>query len=221
MPRSMLVRGLFRIVGVVVGLIVGGFVDCLREGNLLFRNVVLNDGVERRDLCDVIRLLIVHVKKIDNNRRHKEPKKNGNNEELINSKEKSCIYDLYFEPLIKLIKLDCKTETPLYRAIIKKYLIDNKMNSMMNFLEPLFQKNDVIINKGLDRYIKTQTFAEFLAANNVIPQSENFLLPYENDVLLDINIIVKEIDQSDPLLDCFEENKENIINDIINNMSDN
>ena len=47
------------------------------------------------------------------------------------------------------------------------------------------------------------------------------MLPYENDVLLDINIIVKEIDQSDPLLDCFEENKENIINDIINNMSDN
>ena len=95
------------------------------------------------------------------------------------------------------------------------------MNSMMNFLEPLFQKNDVIINKGLDRYIKSQTFAEFLSSNNVIPQSENFLLPYERDVLLDINIIVKEIDQSDPLLDCFEENKENIINDIINNMSDN
>ena len=197
------------------------FINCLKEKNLLFRNINLNNKIEQKDLYDIIQLLIIHMKKIDNNRRHKEPKKNGNNEELINSKEKLSIYDLYYEPLIKLIKSDCKTETPLYRAIIKKYLIDNKMNSMMNFLEPLFQKNDVIINKGLDRYIKSQTFAEFLSANNVIPQSENFLLPYENDVLLDINFIVKEIDQSDPLLDCFEENKENIINDIINNMSDN
>ena len=92
---------------------------------------------------------------------------------------------------------------------------------MMNFLEPLFQKNDVIINKGLDRYIKSQTFVEYLANNNVIPSTENFLLPYENDVLLDINQLVNEMDQANPLLNCFEENKENIINDIINNMSDN
>ena len=84
-----------------------------------------------------------------------------------------------------------------------------------------YRKNDVIINKGLDRYIKSQTFAEFLASNNIIPQSEKFLLPYENNVLLDINQIVQDIDQANPIMDCFEENKENIINDIINNMSDN
>ena len=46
-------------------------------------------------------------------------------------------------------------------------------------------------------------------------------MPYEDNVLLDINQIVQEIDQANPIMDCFEENKENIINDIINNMSDN
>ena len=197
------------------------FINCLREKNLLFRNINKNNKIDQKDLYDIIQLLLIHMKKIPNNKRNKEPIKIENEKENDKPKEKSSIYDLYYESLIKLIKSDCKSETPLYRAIIKKYLIDNKMNSMMNFLEPLFQKNDVIINKGLDRYIKSQTFAEFLSSNNVIPQSENFLLPYERDVLLDINIIVKEIDQSDPLLDCFEENKENIINDIINNMSDN
>ena len=91
----------------------------------------------------------------------------------------------------------------------------------MNLLEPLLLKNDVIINKDLDQYIKSQTFAEFLANNDIIPKSEKFLLPYEDDILLDINQLVSEIDQANPLLDVFEENKENIINDIINNMSEN
>ena len=158
---------------------------------------------------------------IDNNT---STKKNQNNNEIINAdvkKGKLSIYDLYYDSIINLIKTNSKSDSPLYKAIIKKYLIDNKMDSMMDFLKPLFEKNDVIINKGLDRYIKSQTFAEFLSSNNIIPQSEKFLLPYEDNVLLDINQIVQEIDQANPIMDCFEENKENIINDIINNMSDN
>jgi hypothetical protein len=215
------------------------FIKRLKEKKLLFANINQNNLIEINNINDIIQLLIIQMKNnhfnasrsknnlkqnnnnIDNNT---STKKNQNNNEIINTdikKGKLSIYDLYYDSIINLIKTNSKSDSPLYKAIIKKYLIDNKMDSMMDFLKPLFEKNDVIINKGLDRYIKSQTFAEFLASNNIIPQSEKFLLPYEDNVLLDINQIVQEIDQANPIMDCFEENKENIINDIINNMSDN
>ena len=187
----------------------------LKEKNLLFKNINQNNIIEQNDINDIIQLLIIHMKKHNDNINKNE---NKNNEI---KKEKLSIYDLYYDPLIDLINNNCKSDFPLYKAIIKKYLLDNKMNSMMNLLEPLLLKNDVIINKDLDQYIKSQTFAEFLANNDIIPKSEKFLLPYEDDILLDINQLVSEIDQANPLLDVFEENKENIINDIINNMSEN
>ena len=199
------------------------FLKGLKEKNLIFRNLNQNNIIEQKDINDIFQLLIIHMKKNHRNKKENKNNENGkenNNNEKI-SKEKISIYNLYYEPIIDLVNSNCKGESPLFKAIIKKYLIDNKINSMMNFLEPLLQRNDVIINKGLDRYIKSQTFSEYLANNNVIPESEKFLLPYENDVLLDINQIVNEIDEANPLLNCFEENKENIINDIINNMSDN
>ena len=198
------------------------FVKSLKEKNLLFKNINHNNIIEQNNINDVIQLLIIHMKNnhyiIDSNK--------NDNKEIINtdiSKGKLSIYDLYYEPIINLIKNNCKSESPLYKGIIKKYLIDNKMNSMMNFLQPLLEKNEnnnVIINKGLDRYIKSQTFVEFLITNNVISENEKYLLPYENDVLLDINQIVNEFDQANPIKNSFEENKENIIKDIINNMSD-
>ena len=187
----------------------------LKEKNLLFKNINQNNIIEQNDINDIIQLIIIHMKKNNGNINKNE---NKNNEI---KKEKLSIYDLYYDPLIDLINNNCKSDFPLYKAIIKKYLLDNKMNSMMNLLEPLLLKNDVIINKDLDQYIKSQTFAEFLANNDIIPKSEKFLLPYEDDILLDINQLVSEIDQANPLLDVFEENKENIINDIINNMSEN
>ena len=187
----------------------------LKEKNLLFKNINQNNIIEQNDINDIIQLLIIHMKKHNDNINKNE---NKNNEI---KKEKLSIYDLYYDPLIDLINNNCKSDFPLYKAIIKKYLLDNKMNSMMNLLEPLLLKNDVIINKDLDQYIKSQTFAEFLANNDIISKSEKFLLPYEDDILLDINQLVSEIDQANPLLDVFEENKENIINDIINNMSEN
>ena len=201
------------------------FMKGLKEKNLLFKNINHNNIVEQNDFKDIIQLLIIQMKNNHNNI-HKSNNniESNKNEEIINTdinKEKLTIYDLYYQPVINLIKNNCKSETPLYKGIIKKHLIDNNINSMMNFLEPLLEKNDVIINKGLDRYIKSQTFSEFLASNNVIPQCEKFLLPYEDDVLLDINQICNEIDQANPILSCFEENKENIIKDIINNISDN
>ena len=211
------------------------FFKALREKNVLFKNINHNKIIEQNDINDVLQLLIIQMK--NNNHNLFKSKQNidqnniinsinENNKEIINTdilKEKLSIYDLYYEPIINLIKNNCKSEFPLYKGIIKKYLIDNKINSMMNFLEPLLEKNEnnnVIINKGLDRYIKSQTFAEFLISKNVIAENEKFLLPYENDVLLDINQIVNEFDQASPIMNNFEENKENIINDIINNMSD-
>ena len=198
------------------------FVKSLKEKNLLFKNINHNNIIEQNSINDVIQLLIIHMK---NNHYIRDSNKDDN-KEIINtdiSKGKLSIYDLYYEPIINLIKNNCKSEFPLYKGIIKKYLIDNKMNSMMNFLQPLLEKNEnnnIIINKGLDRYIKSQTFVEFLITNNVISENEKFLLPYENDVLLDINQIVNEFDQANPIKNSFEENKENIIKDIINNMSD-
>ena len=211
------------------------FVKVLKEKNLLFKNINHNNIIEQNDINDVIQLLIIQMKnnhynlfKSNNNLEQNNliNLNKDNNNEIINtdiSKQNLSIYDLYYEPIINLIKNNSKSESPLYKGIIKKYLIDNKMNSMMNFLEPLLEKNEnnnIIINKGLDRYIKSQTFVEFLITNNVIAENEKFLLPYENDVLLDINQIANEFDQASPLMNNFEENKENIINDIINNMSD-
>ena len=211
------------------------FVKVLKEKNLLFKNINHNNIIEQNDINDVIQLLIIQMKnnhynlfKSNNNleQNNLTNLNKDNNNEIINtdiSKQNLSIYDLYYEPIINLIKNNSKSESPLYKGIIKKYLIDNKMNSMMNFLEPLLEKNEnnnIIINKGLDRYIKSQTFVEFLITNNVIAENEKFLLPYENDVLLDINQIANEFDQASPLMNNFEENKENIINDIINNMSD-
>ena len=211
------------------------FVKVLKEKNLLFKNINHNNIIEQNDINDVIQLLIIQMKnnhynlfKSNNNleQNNLTNLNKDNNNEIINtdiSKQNLSIYDLYYEPIIYLIKNNSKSESPLYKGIIKKYLIDNKMNSMMNFLEPLLEKNEnnnIIINKGLDRYIKSQTFVEFLITNNVIAENEKFLLPYENDILLDINQIANEFDQASPLMNNFEENKENIINDIINNMSD-
>ena len=211
------------------------FVKVLKEKNLLFKNINHNNIIEQNDINDVIQLLIIQMKnnhynlfKSNNNLEQNNliNLNKDNNNEIINtdiSKQNLSIYDLYYEPIINLIKNNSKSESPLYKGIIKKYLIDNKMNSMMNFLEPLLEKNEnnnIIINKGLDRYIKSQTFVEFLITNNVIAENEKFLLPYENDILLDINQIANEFDQASPLMNNFEENKENIINDIINNMSD-
>ena len=198
------------------------FVKSLKEKNLLFKNINHNNIIEQNSINDVIQLLIIHMK---NNHYIRDSNKDDN-KEIINtdiSKGKLSIYDLYYEPIINLIKNNCKSEFPLYKGIVKKYLTDNKMNSMMNFLQPLLEKNEnnnIIINKGLDRYFKSQTFVEFLITNNVISENEKFLLPYENDVLLDINQIVNEFDQANPIKNSFEENKENIIKDIINNMSD-
>ena len=211
------------------------FVKVLKEKNLLFKNINHNNIIEQNDINDVIQLLIIQMKnnhynlfKSNNNLEQNNliNLNKDNNNEIINtdiSKQNLSIYDLYYEPIINLIKNNSKSESPLYKGIIKKYLIDNKMNSMMNFLEPLLEKNEnnnIIINKGLDRYIKSQTFVEFLITNNVIAENEKFLLPYENDILLDINQFANEFDQASPLMNNFEENKENIINDIINNMSD-
>ena len=92
---------------------------------------------------------------------------------------------------------------------------------MMDFMEPLLVNNDIIINKGLKRYLKNDTFNQFLITNNVIGEKETFLIPYDEESLIEINQLVLDIDQAKPLLGNFEENKEKIINNIINDISDN
>ena len=48
------------------------------------------------------------------------------------------------------------------KGIIKKYLVDNNINSMMDFMNPLLINNDIIINQGLNKFIKNQTLNNFL-----------------------------------------------------------
>ena len=80
--------------------------------------------------------------------------------------------------------------------------------------------HDIIINKGLNRYLKNQTYNDFLISNKVIGENETFLLPYKEESLIEINQLVADIDQAKPLLSEFEENKEKLINDIFNDISD-
>ena len=101
------------------------------------------------------------------------------------------------------------------------YLVDNNINSMMDFMNPLLINNDIIINQGLNKFIKNQTLNNFLISHKVIGENEIFLLPSDEESLIDINQLVAEIDQAKPLLNEFEEKREKLINDVLNDISDN
>ena len=158
---------------------------------------------------------------ISNDNFNNDNKDNNTERKQNDSKRKINIYELYYESLINIILENNKSEVPLYKGIIKKYLIDNNINSMMDFMDPLLLNNDIIINKGLNRYLKSETFNKFLISNNVIGENETFLIPYNEESLIEINQLVLDIDQAKPLLSNFEENKEKIINDIINDINEN
>jgi hypothetical protein len=147
---------------------------------------------------------------------------NSNNEENKNViKNDICIYDLYYKRVINIIKKNCENEMPLYKGIIKKYLVDNNINSMMDFINPLLLNNDIIINQGQNKFINNQTLNNFLISNKVIGENEIFLLPSNEESIIDINQLVAEIDQAKPLMNEFEENREKLIHDVINDISDN
>ena len=92
---------------------------------------------------------------------------------------------------------------------------------MMDFMNPLLINNDIIVNKGLNKFIKNQTLNNFLISNKVIGENEIFLLPSNEETIIDINQLVAEIDQAKPLMNEFEENREKLIHDVINDISDN
>ena len=145
---------------------------------------------------------------------------NENKDNLIEKKEIN-IYELYYECVLNIIRENKNSKTPLYKGIIKKYLVENNINSMMDFMEPLLLNHDIIINKGLNRYIKIDVFNNFLISKNVIGKKDEFIIPYNEESLIEINQLVHEIDGAQPLLNDFEENREKIINDIINIIDDN
>ena len=210
------------------------FIKALRDKNLIISNN-LNENLnqisednllQQNDIIDIMLLLLIDMKKntyfVGN---ETENNKDNNTERieknLMNNKKINVnIYELYYKSIINIINENSKSKMPLYKGIIKKYLIDKGMSSMMEFLEPFLLNNDIIINKGLNRYIKVQTFINFLISNNVIGEKESFLIPYDKDTLIEINELVADIDQSKPLLNNFEENKEKLINDIINDISE-
>lgn len=192
-----------------------GFIKALREKNLIFnRNKEEKmNSLELNNVVEILQLLIIDMKrnKLVVEEKDAIPEENKN---------KVCIYELYYEGIIKIIKENKNSMVPLYKGIIKKYLVDNNFNSMIDFLNPLLLNHDIIINKGLNRYLKNQTFNDFLISNKVIGQNETFLLPYKEESLIEINQLVSDIDQAKPLLSEFEENKEKLINDIFNDISD-
>ena len=192
-----------------------GFIKALKEKNLIFnRNKEEKmNSLELNNVVEILQLLIIDMKrnKLVVEEKDAIPEENKN---------KVCIYELYYEGIVKIIKENKNSMVPLYRGIIKKYLVDNNFNSMIDFLNPLLLNHDIIINKGLNRYLKNQTFNDFLISNKVIGQNETFLLPYKEESLIEINQLVSDIDQAKPLLSEFEENKEKLINDIFNDISD-
>ena len=211
------------------------FIKALKDKNILIRNnntfigdVNQNDEqnlLEQNDIIEILELLMIEMKQREFLLQYTQLNKDNNTERidryLMNNKKlKVNIYELYYTLIVNIINGNSKSKTPLYKGIIKKYLIDKGINSLMDFLEPLFLNNDIIINQGLNRYIKSQTFVNFLISNNIIGEKETFLIPFSGESLIEINELVAEIDKSKPLLNNFEENKEKLINDIINDISE-
>jgi hypothetical protein len=191
------------------------FIKALKEKNLIFnRNKEEKmNSLELNNIIEILQLLIIDMKrnKLAFEEKDAIPEENKN---------KISIYELYYEGVVKIIKDNKNNKIPLYKGIIKKYLVDNNINSMIDFLNPLLLNHDIIINKGLNRYLKNQTYNDFLISNKVIGENEIFLLPYKEESLIEINQLVADIDQAKPLLSEFEENKEKLINDIFNDISD-
>ena len=213
------------------------FIKALMDKNLIISNkynenlnqISEEELLEHNDIIDIFQLLVIDMKKnvhfleknIENNEKTENNKDNNTERIEYNLKKANVnIYELYYNSIINIISDNSKSQMPLYKGIIKKYLIDKGMNSMMEFLEPFLLNNDIIIHRGFNRYIKSQTFINFLVSNNVIGEKETFLIPYKEETLIEINELVADIDQSKPLLNNFEENKEKFINDIINDISD-
>ena len=207
-------------------------IKALKEKKMIINNKYNNNLnqidelnlIEQNDIIDIMQLMIIDMKKNKNILNHtfnNDNKDNNTERQQNNNKRKINIYELYYESLINIITENNQSEMPLYKGIIKKYLIDNNINSMMDFMDPLLLNNDIIINKGLNRYLKSETFNKFLISKNVIGENETFLIPYNEESLIEINQLVLDIDQAKPLLSNFEENKEKIINDIINDINDN
>ena len=192
-----------------------GFIKALKEKNLILNRNKEDkmNSLELNNVIEILQLLIIDMKrnKLALEEKDAIPEENKN---------KICIYELYYEGIVKIIQENKNNKVPLYKGIIKKYLVDNNFNSMIDFLNPLLLNNDIIINKGLNRYLKNQTFNDFLISNKVIGENETFLLPYKEESLIEINQLVADIDQAKPLLSEFEENKEKLINDIFNDISD-
>ena len=188
-------------------------IKALKEKNLIINNnynenlnqINEQNLIYQKEIIDLFQLLIIEMKKKGN-------KKIVENEKEIN------IYELYIGSIINIIKENKNSDTPLYKGLIKKYLVDNNIKSMLNFMEPLLINHDIIINKGLKRYLKNDTFNNFLISKNVIGENETFIIPYNDESLIEINQLVKEIDEANPVLNNFEENKEKLINDIINDI---
>ena len=192
-----------------------GFIKALKEKNLILNRNKEDkmNSLELNNVIEILQLLIIDMKrnKIIPEEKNAIPEENKN---------KISIYELYYEGIVKIIQENKNNKVPLYKGIIKKYLVDNNLNSMIDFLNPLLINHDIIINKGLNRYLKNQTFNDFLISNKVIGENETFLLPYKEESLIEINQLVADIDQAKPLLSEFEENKEKLINDIFNDISD-
>ena len=212
------------------------FIKALKEKNLIFN--YKNDeeekkkkfnSLEQNDIIDILQLLIIDMKRNEGNPQNNQDMlesqnkdNNSNNEENKNViKNDICIYDLYYKRVINIIKKNSENEMPLYKGIIKKYLVDNNINSMMDFINPLLLNNDIIINQGQNKFINNQTLNNFLISNKVIGENEIFLLPSNEESIIDINQLVAEIDQAKPLMNEFEENREKLIHDVINDISDN
>lgn len=183
------------------------FESALKELNIIysipdenFENILQN-----KDTIDILQFLITIMK-----------------ENKSDSNDKVNLYDLYYTNFIKLINDNYKSNIPLYKLILKQYLVDNKINSLNEFLQALLINNEIIINKGLNKYVDNQIFYKFLVGKNVIKENENYLFPVDEDNLIDIEALINDFDNPESdmmIIDDYEEKKKNAVNELINDFS--
>ena len=191
--------------------------SALREHNILFTNEENSENIfTNKELLNILQFIITIMK----NEQLMQKNITDNAVTQVDN-NKINIFDLYYINLVKMINDNYISDIPLYKLVLKQYLNDNNITSLNDFLKPLLLNNEIIINKGLNRYIENQTFYKYLVDKNVIKENEHFLLPINEDNLIEIETLTNEIDRAELnklVPNSYQEKKINAVNEIINEL---
>ena len=191
--------------------------SALREHNILFSNEENSKNITtNKELLNILQFIISIMK---NEQLMQKNIKDNIITQVDNNKIN--IYDLYYMNLVRMINDSYNSDMPLYKLILKQYLNDNNIKTLNEFLKPLLFNNDVIINKGINRYIESQILYKYLVEKNVIKEYEHFLLPINEGYLIELNSLINEFDKAELnklVPDSYQEKKIDAVNEIVNEL---